>query len=482
MIIKQKNPNSVLFKANSNVKNIQNISAKTQGDSLSFGGVESIFNTFSMLEAKPILSLLTINLFGMLIPRTLTELNRNKKELGHLNWNAGRERLIDEVTSTFTLFFAPGMLFNYVGQKLLNSKFNPMGVNTKSFTDYKMLDVINNKVKDVLLSAQLNGNTKMSVNELRKAVAEGLLNDTTSAYGKLKLSPELIKEVVEEVGSSMQRANVDKLVKRFVRDNTKKEFLEAFKTAKEQVLKEAMEKGITDPSKSAVGKEAYKRAMEAIKDLVSKNKEIAQKTFMADRDKGIAKFIEQFVPKAAKNLQETDVAIATKGAKPLGTQINLLIRDIFSATDDIVMKAAKGQKEVNVSEMAKNTNNIMQSLKNLKLGKVVLPFGIVLGLLMLFPKLNIWLTQKITGTKEFPGLAGLGDSPTTDKNKKGQATNTPTPTTPDLIPTNYGTPGQIGSIPVGIPVSLPGIPSAKNSQEPVINKSVFSDFERRMQV
>lgn len=55
---------------------------------------------------------LTVDTFGMATPRTAQGLTRNKEELGHWNYKAGREEAVREVLSGPAFFFVPaGVIF-----------------------------------------------------------------------------------------------------------------------------------------------------------------------------------------------------------------------------------------------------------------------------------------------------------------------------------------------------------------------------------
>ena len=125
-----------------------------------------------------------------------------------------------------------------------------------------------------------------------------------------------------------------------------------------------------------------------------------------------------------QNLRETELTLSVKGTKPITTNAGVFLRDVFTATDDIVAKAANGAREVNISKMQGEVDKIIKSTKRLKIAKTVLPFITVLAFLLTLPKFVVWMTKKITGKEEFPGLAGLSDD-TKDSENKAPAATTP---------------------------------------------------------
>ncbi|MEW5822672.1 MAG: hypothetical protein AB1782_20935 [Cyanobacteriota bacterium] len=458
--------NSVLSKANNyQEKPLKQMgypahrAKSSQGDSVSFKGVP-VTKILTALENNPILSLATIDVLGMITPRTLIELNRNKKELGHLNWDAGREMLTNQSLASVGLYLGPGYVFNKVGQKLLDSKLNPLGVNTKAFTNFDTLKAIELKVQDILKTQALAGNKTISVNELRKMVAKGLLEDVRAyssvADKPLKLSADLIDDVVREVGNTFKHANIDKTASQFARSQLRSEFKTAFEAAKGTLLKEAAAKGIANPDMAALTKEAAKLAKESLKGLTQTTETAVKKSLMANREKGVTAFINKLLPKMTKHLKETEVTLAVKGAKPITTNAGIVVRDVFTATDDVIAKAAKGVDNIGIDKMRGEVDKIIKSTRTLKIAKVVLPFVLVLAFLMLLPKFVVWMTKKITGKEEFPGLAGLskdskGNSDkvafSSTENKAQPAANTATQPLPVPVSTNVNNAPQATNLP-----------------------------------
>ncbi|MGD9579860.1 MAG: hypothetical protein AB7V50_00670 [Vampirovibrionia bacterium] len=324
---------------------------------ISFTG-NPIIKGFSVIESNPVLALALLDLCGMIAPRTFIDINRNKEELGHLNWDAGRETLMREIFSSGVMFFGPGVVFNYLGNKLLENKFNPLGVNTKAFTDYKTLSAIEKVTADILKTKTGN----ISIVELRQEVAKALLNNIQSADKGIKLasSEGLVQTLLEEIKNSSSRANIDKIINKAATLN---------------------------PNLDAAS---------------------VRKGLIIGKNKGVAEFMKSYMPKLVEHLQETEATLNISGTKPVKASINNIIRDIFGATDDVISKAANGAEQIHVDELKSGISNVLKETRRLKVAKVLIPFAVVFAMLTSFPKFSAWLSKKLNGGKDvFPGLAGL---------------------------------------------------------------------------
>lgn len=71
---------------------------------------------------------LTVDTLGMATPRTVQGYNRNKEELGHLNYKAGREELVRELLSGPAFFFIPAGVLAIV--TLLKGKATQVAADT----------------------------------------------------------------------------------------------------------------------------------------------------------------------------------------------------------------------------------------------------------------------------------------------------------------------------------------------------------------
>jgi len=366
-----KNNSSLINKDNGNYSKSSLINGKP-----SFTG-NPIIKTFSVLESNPVLALATLDLLGMIVPRTIIDINRNKEELGHLNWDAGRETIMREVFSSGVMFFGPGIVFNYLGNKLLDTKFNPLGVNTKAFTDYKTLNAIEKTTEEILKSTS----GRISVVELRQKVAKSLLNNIQSADKGIKLasSEKLVQTVLKEIKNSSSRANIDQLINQALKSNP-------------HIDVATVRKGLI------IGK-----------------------------DKAVSNFIKSHIAEIVTHLQETEATLNVKGVKPITTSIKNIIRDVFGATDDIITKAAKGADHIDVKELQTGISSVLKETRRLKVAKVIVPFAVVFTMLFSFPKFSAWLSKKLNDGKDlFPGVAGLSknaeDKVATKNNTEAQTT------------------------------------------------------------
>lgn len=93
-----------------NNKNINN----NHKNKPSFGNLGVGFATF--IENNGFLGeFLTIDTVGMMTPRTVQGYGRNREELGHLNYKAGREELVRELLSGPAFFYVPLAMITLAG-------------------------------------------------------------------------------------------------------------------------------------------------------------------------------------------------------------------------------------------------------------------------------------------------------------------------------------------------------------------------------
>lgn len=402
---------TVSINFNNNYRHVSGKAFKNQGNqnrhnNVSFEGL-NVASALSALETNPILALTVIDLMGMVMPRTVIDLNRNKEELGHLNWDAGRETFMREIAGTGFNFFLPGLTFTWLGNKLLDNKFNPHNINTKACTNYSTLNVINGHLREILQEEMALGNQNVSVNQLRQKLARKILENSKSAYTNQAFSRGSIDAILKEVGTSLQRADVDKAVKEF----TDKHFLQDFEKAYARSLQTlAKEKPHLNTSEAT--QEATKMAKEYVQSISKDFQAKIRHLLINIRDSKTGRFIGKILPSVKEDLKgDTETIISARGVKSARTSAGNVIRDIFFATDDLVVKAAKGSEHINPQEFLKESEKISGSFKQLKVIKVLMPFLLALGLGFSYPRVQNWLTKKLNGGKEqFPGLAGLRDS------------------------------------------------------------------------
>ena len=95
-------------------KNINTEHGNSKKKNPSFGNPAVAFATF--IENNGFLGeFLSIDTFGMMAPRTGQGYLRNREELGHLNYKAGREELVREILSGPAFFYVPLAVMTAVG-------------------------------------------------------------------------------------------------------------------------------------------------------------------------------------------------------------------------------------------------------------------------------------------------------------------------------------------------------------------------------
>lgn len=429
----------------------QNVSF--EGNLLSTAGDLGL-KALSTIESKPVLALAVIDFLGMILPRIIIDTNRNKEELGHLNWDAGRETAMREVFSSFVLFFMPGVLFTKMGDALLNSKFNKLGVNTASHTNFKTLELIKNATQDVLKKS----GDKVNVKELREAVARTLLEGVQSA------NPATSSEIAKNAGRQLSDNKnillkgsefVDDVV-RFVGKQTN------------EVLIDPVIEGLAQGRKSVA--KVFGKLF---------NKEFVKEMASVNHGK-----VAEMAPKISDYLQETE-AVLNYGGKSVGGSVETIVRDILGATDDVVAKAASlsfddaakaaGQnadefyQAIPKEKLIENVDKVAKSMKHLKYAKLAIPFAVTTGLLVTFPKFSAWLSKQLHGGKDvFPGMTGLDEN-----------CDCLPPDTNNTIANNNNSPGSAPSS-----AAIPPEPKSDDiykSVQSALSKSgsVFAQFEGR---
>jgi len=197
---------------------------------------------------------LTVDAFGMATPRTIQGYNRNKEELGHPNYKAGREELGREVISGPAFFFVPAGVLAIAA--LLKGKSTKLTVET--------LDIFKGVMK----------NTAKDLKDLKnpKDINEKFLeNITSNAFEGFEHRKEKITEI-KEIFSNV-------LDKKICKKDAKKAVEEALTT-----LNKANGKFIDDTSKIKIGKKDL-----SISDLVS----------------DIPNYLEDFTNKSQKTSEST---------------------------------------------------------------------------------------------------------------------------------------------------------------------------------
>lgn len=386
------------------------------------------------LEQRPVFAFVIMDSLGMVIPRSIIDLNRNKEELGHLNWNAGRETFLSEIWSDGMLFFVPGIGFTMIGNQMLNSKYNKLGINTTAFTDFKNLNMLETKLREII---QTSTEQKLDINTIRQKLARIVLENVFAASSENPhgIDPKLIDKVVNEVGSSMKRSNIDQLL---VEDQNFQRLLESNPKIKSEI--EATIKQLAQaPENAALSPETIRlKAIKSVTDQrfddIRKFSGDLRKHLINSRDALHRDFITKIAPEIRTCLKEDEIVVAVENVskqginkaegvakdllsktKKVGNDIERLLRDIFYGTDDLVLKASKGASEMDREQFAQSFDDTVKHTKRFKALKVAVPLTIATLGLTLFPGFNMWLTRKLNGGKnEFPGVSGLIKNRDTD--------------------------------------------------------------------
>lgn len=349
-------------------------------DGVAFKGAE--YKALALLESNPVLSLFTIDLFGMVIPRIIIDTLRNRKELGHLNWDAGRETAVRESLSGPISFFMPSLIAVGVGNHLLNSKYNKEGINTSSFINFDYLKTAKTHIDSVVTDAQKQG-LVLTPQELRAKFVESILSDTSSKMqGKGLITP-----------NTPQGAQIrDKFVK-FVIENTESANID-----------------------KAIARDTSGKSVDSIRTAFIKSKETGYKDIISEIGNSISKTFGEFM-----------VSIKGKNNKTISTSANTMVRDSLTFADDLILKAASmnnatgADQKVALTKFTENFEMLYKKLENFKRIKVAIPVVTTMAALVMIPKFNVWLTRKITGSESFPGVTGLAGSQADNTKKPGGA-------------------------------------------------------------
>jgi len=327
------------------------------------GGVS---NFLGKVEANPILSLAMIDFLGMIIPRTIIDTKRNEKELGHPNWDAGRETILRESTTSFMLFFMPGLLATGIGNLFLKSRFKKYGINTRSFIDFNTLDASKDRMRKIVTSELKKGNSELSIRELREKYIESMLESSNS---KVKEKPP-DKDIIDNLKSYITND-----------ENMRKADIKADS--------ESIKRDITSL-------EEHHKANLIGKDI-NDNK---------------------LTSKIKKLFGESKITVKN-GQGKYSCSVNNFVTNTVAFADDLIlrpgMKLVKNSKnpydqKINIKDFCDNMSKSVERLNSFKKVKLYSAFFSTLALLVAFPKINMWISRKCTGSDEFPGLKGLGDS------------------------------------------------------------------------
>lgn len=278
------------------------------------------FNAISFIENNPVLSLYVIDFLGMQAPRITIDTLRNRKELGHLNYSAGRETALREFSTAILMYLSPGVIALGLGRLVAKHMEKKRGIDTKEFIGSKFLKVAKNKLKQ----SRSNDFRKMRQNFVEKMI------NSRQPFGNHKvdkLSAEETKQIVNEI------------------------------------LK------------------VNKSDEEGIKKIAEKLKHGNESRF---------------------NIRYGRNGKITRSAKNF-------VLDIITFRDGFIDESLKQAEKFNPKELLKDVSELCKNTIKFNRTKAALGFTAALGLLIAFPKVNIWITKKISGddSGKFPGLQGL---------------------------------------------------------------------------
>ncbi|MDD3013640.1 MAG: hypothetical protein PHC34_08060 [Candidatus Gastranaerophilales bacterium] len=333
------------------------------------GGFHSALGS---LESNPVLSLVIIDLFGMIIPRTVIDLKRNKEELGHLNWDAGRETILREGITSFLLFFLSGLTASGIGNAFLKKKFEKDGINTSAFLDFNTLEASEKQLQKIIEQEKDKGNTHISIKKLREEYIGSMLKGATSAIQGKPVSgiDEFKKYILNEDNIKLADINPES-------KNIKKQF-KRLELHHQVALEEA---GIADKIKNLFGESKIK---------------------VTNDNKGFSISIDNFV--------KNTVAFAD----------DLILRPALEIANKINPNDSGniGDRKINLEKFKEQFDSTFKKLEKFKAVKLYTAFFSTLALLIAFPRFNMWVSRKFTGTDEFPGVKGLSGDSTIPQNKK----------------------------------------------------------------
>ncbi len=378
-----------------------NQSNPNKKSNISFGnGLGSIaYNGLSALEGSDVLQLVFTDFCGMIMPRTIIDTTRNKEELGGYNWNAGRETFLREIFSTGLMFFGAGTAAWLLSKLYMTNKVNPEGLNIMSSMSFegnemnvKSMDIFDSHVQELVKNYK--GET-FDLLELRKQYVNRILDNVINPHTGKKLFTDYAADTGKQAEVQQLRSEmVD-----FVTKNTKNADIGAM-LAEEQITNGILpQRAIKD----------------RIKDAISENRH---------RNRDMAKSLEYRITEL--NGFRGDVTLQSAEGKNLkkAYSIDAFLRNMLDFDNDILLRAPYYLKEeaAAAAEQAKNPkiiNNVtkevftnrynaaFERLMTLKVAKRMPAYFIAMGGLISFPLVNMWISKKVSGGCEFPGLKGL---------------------------------------------------------------------------
>jgi hypothetical protein len=228
---------------------------------------------------------LTVDTTGMAAPRAIQGYNRNKKELGHLNYKAGTEETIREALSGPAFFFVPAIVLGVaamikgksakVTTDAIDAFKGIMGKASKNITDVKNSKEVKEKFIDSLTSHAFKD-----------------FNNETGEIGK-------IKDILSKVVDAKNEKGKGYFEKRKVVKNAKKEAEAALST-----LNKANGKNINNTTVLKIGEKDMEitNLIDDIPNYLHDFNQKAQKSSVAKEN-----FIDTFHKQAEKTRRTTNI-------------------------------------------------------------------------------------------------------------------------------------------------------------------------------
>lgn len=170
---------------------------------------DTISKGINKIETGGILvDFLFVDFLGTVAPRTYLAYNRNKEELGHLNYKAGNEEVIRELLSGPSMFVVPLALIKlskHVFGSASNIQFDTLNSITHSFkntvkTSSNTED--RTKLKEDFYRDVFNGAFENHSTPDKKEAVEKLVNHLTVGEATKKLDKAAVKQIVSDLNKS----------------------------------------------------------------------------------------------------------------------------------------------------------------------------------------------------------------------------------------------------------------------------------------
>lgn len=317
------------------------------------------------VESNPVLSLALIDFLGMIIPRTIIDLKRNKEELGHYNWDAARETGLRESTTSVMLFFLPGILATKIGQAFINKKFKDEGINTLSFIDFNTLDNSKKAMQKIIENFKKGSPTqvKASIEELREEYLKAMFNENN-------------------VVSKMKEKPFDKFSDDIIMFLNKTD---------------PIDKAIIDPNSDKLSKQLKELDKYHFNNLID-----------SQNSNSIAEKIRKEIGESKIKFKDTNQSMS----------VDNFVINTTSFTDDLILRPAlkinnssgktdANKLKVDINKFEEVFNETIKSLEKYKKLKLYASLATALTLLIAFPKINMWISKQTSGNDQFPGVKGL---------------------------------------------------------------------------